>query len=116
MWSRGSAQNPYVGIIYAVYMWTTIDIINFQIEMDGAQGINNNAFDMYYVQGQQTRDSGILFCKRYQAGKFSVNYENPYGMRFNESIRIVAKNVSTAQNAQTGLVKEVIILYASVLD
>jgi len=108
MWSR----SPHVGVIYAVYMLTDIDIINFQIEMDGAQGINNCAYDMYIVQGQKTRDSGFLFCKSYEANKYSVCYESAYGMRYNSNIRIVAKNLSST----IGKVLEIIIVYATVCD
>ena len=108
MWSR-----PHTGIIYAVYLLTDIDIVNFQIEMDGAQGINNCAFDLWNIQGHKTRDSGILFCKSYESGKYSVCYENPYGMRYNNNIRIVTKNLS--QNA-VAKVLELIIIYATVTD
>lgn len=117
---RPSSGGGYTGMIYAVYMLTDLDVINFQIEMDGNQGINNCAFDLYNVQGFQTRDSGILFCKKYQTiswgnpdNRYTVCYENPYGMRFNDSLRIVVKNLS---QQLSGRVLQIMILYATVCD
>lgn len=106
--------------ICAIYILTNLDVINFQIEMDGIQGINNNAFDLYNVQGSKTRDSGILFCKDYETiswgnplNKYSLCYENSYGMRYNNNIRIVVKNLPPVL---TGKVLEIMILYATVCD
>ncbi len=113
-------HRSHTGIIYAVYFHTNLDIINFQIEMDGVQGINNCAFDLYNVQGSKTRDSGILFCKNYDTiswgninNRYTVCYENSNGMRYNNNIRIIMKNLSSQLS---GKVLEVMILYATVCD
>lgn len=125
VWSR-----EHTGIIYAVYLLSDINLINFQIEMDDQYGINNCAFDLWNVQGQTTRDSGILFCKTYNNGYwkkrkfwqkdlwipvnlFSVSYENGYGMRYNDKIAITVKNLS---KDSVGKVLEIMILYATVCD
>jgi len=115
VWSRS-----HTGVIYAVYLNTDLDIINFQIEMDSIQGINSNAYDLYTVQGSKTRDSGILFCKNYNTiswgnplNRYTVCYENPYGMRYNNNINIVIKNLGSQL---VGKVYEIMILYATVCD
>lgn len=119
------------GIIYAVYLLTNTDLVNLEIMMDGQSGINNCAFDLWNIQGQQTRDSGILFCKTYDKGhylpalsiwknptwipasRFSLIFENSYGMRYNDSIEINLINLSETQSAT---INNLMILYATICD
>ena len=119
------------GVIYAVYLLTDTDLVNLEIMMDGESGINNCAYDLWNIQGQTTRDSGILFCKTYDRGhwiparsiwkspvwvpasNFNISYENAYGMRYNHSIEINLINLSENKPAT---VHSLIILYATVCD
>lgn len=124
------------GIIYAVYLCADTDVVNFEIQTEGIPeqgiapqtGLNNCAYDAYTVQGNKTRPCGIFYCNEYNPGywerkhwwskktwvpvnRYAVAYENPYGMRYDESIGIMLKNLS---KEKTTHIWEIIISFATV--
>jgi hypothetical protein len=119
------------GMINAVYLLTDTDLVNMEIGMDEQYGINNCAYDLWHIQGETTRDNGILFCKTYDKGhyekrdwpwekkvwipasNYSLIYESAYGMRYNHKLEITLINLSKDKPAT---IRSIMILYATVCD
>lgn len=99
------------GIINAIYFATDLDIMNFEFTTENQNGINNCPLDMWRLQGRKTRDNGILFCSCFKTKYYNIIYESDYGMRFDGSIKITAKNLS---KTKVGKVLGLIILYSTV--